>query len=75
DGVSAALWDFVRTLPARQRAVVVLRYYEELSEAEVADCLGISTGTVKSQSSRALAALRARIDDNPLLSRDTEEER
>lgn len=55
------LWDFVQTLPRRQRAVVVLRYYEQLSEAEIADLLGISAGTVKSQCSRALAALRQRV--------------
>ena len=60
DGDSARLWSFVQTLPRRQRAVVVLRYYEELSEAETADVLGISVGTVKSQTSRALAALRKR---------------
>ena len=60
DGDSARLWSFVQTLPRRQRAVVVLRYYEELSEAETADVLGISVGTVKSQTSRALAALRER---------------
>ncbi|CAM3927785.1 SigE family RNA polymerase sigma factor [Nocardioides zeicaulis] len=60
DGVGGALWDFVQTLPPKQRAVVVLRYYEQLSEAEIADVLGISPGTVKSQASRALAALRAR---------------
>ena len=40
--------------------MVVLRYYEELSEAETAEALGISVGTVKSQASRALAALRDR---------------
>ena len=60
DGVGAALWEVVQTLPRKARAVVVLRYYEEMTEAETAAVLGISTGTVKSQTSRALAALRAR---------------
>ncbi len=60
DGGSARLWSFVQTLPKRQRAVIVLRYYEQLSEAEIADALGCSVGTVKSQASRALASLRAR---------------
>jgi RNA polymerase sigma-70 factor (sigma-E family) len=60
DGVGAALWDVVQTLPRKARAVVVLRYYEEMSEAETAAVLGISVGTVKSQTSRALAALRER---------------
>lgn len=60
EGRSAALWDVVQTLPRKARAVVVLRYYEELTEAETADALGISVGTVKSQASRALATLRAR---------------
>ena len=60
DGVGAALWQHVQTLPPKQRSVVVLRYYEELSEAETAEALGISVGTVKSQASRALAALRSR---------------
>ncbi|QTE24828.1 SigE family RNA polymerase sigma factor [Propioniciclava sp. MC1595] len=47
------------TLPQRQRAVVVLRYYDDLSEAQVADLLGISVGAVKSAASRGLASLRA----------------
>jgi RNA polymerase sigma-70 factor (sigma-E family) len=75
DGVNEALWEFMQTLPRKQRAVVVLRYYEDLSEAETAQVLGISVGTVKSQASRALAALRSRVQDNPVLARDREEER
>jgi RNA polymerase sigma-70 factor (sigma-E family) len=47
------------TLPARQRAVVVLRYWEDMSENEVAALLGCSAGTVKSTASRGLARLRA----------------
>lgn len=64
DGGSAALWDVVRSLPPRARAVVVLRYYEQLSEAETAQTLGISVGTVKSQSNRALRMLRERTPDH-----------
>jgi RNA polymerase sigma-70 factor (sigma-E family) len=64
DGVGDALWEVVQTLPRKARAVVVLRYYEEMSEAETAAVLGISVGTVKSQTSRALAALRSRAPQN-----------
>lgn len=46
-------------LPRGQRAVVVLRYFEDLTERETADVLGVTVGTVKSQTARALAALRS----------------
>ena len=61
EGPNDQLWEVVQTLPPKARSVVVLRYYEQMSEAEVADALGISIGTVKSQCSRALAALRQRV--------------
>ncbi|WP_242903879.1 SigE family RNA polymerase sigma factor [Actinomadura terrae] len=51
------------SLPAKQRAVVVLRYWCDLSEQEIADALGISRGTVKSHASRAMAALREHVKE------------
>ena len=65
DGAHDAVWAFVATLPPRQRAVIVLRYYEELTEVETAELLGISVGTVKSQAHRALAALRTQVSAHP----------
>ncbi|MEU1891073.1 SigE family RNA polymerase sigma factor [Streptomyces pristinaespiralis] len=53
-----AMWRAVMKLPDRQRAMVVLRYYEDLSEAQTAEVLGVSIGTVKSAVSRALGKLR-----------------
>ncbi len=74
DGVGDAVWQIVQTLPRRARAVVVLRYYEQLTEAETAEVLGISVGTVKSQNARAMASLRARTPAT-LRPGDGEEER
>jgi RNA polymerase sigma-70 factor (sigma-E family) len=54
-----ALGRLLGRLPERQRAAVVLRYYEDLSETEIAETLGVSVGTVKSTVSRAMAKLRA----------------
>jgi RNA polymerase sigma-70 factor (sigma-E family) len=60
-----ALWPLVSALPPRQRAVVVLRYYEGLSEREIADVLRIAPGTVKSTCSAALRPLRDTIGEQP----------
>ena len=54
-----ALWTALAGLPTRQRVAVVLRYYEDLTEAETARVMGVSVGTVKSTTSRALSSLRA----------------
>ncbi|MCF6522095.1 SigE family RNA polymerase sigma factor [Streptomyces sp. JJ36] len=64
--VRDAMWRAVLRLPARQRAMVVLRYYEDLSEVQTAEVLGVSVGTVKSAVSRALAKLR----EDPQLAAD-----
>ena len=53
--------DALRRLPRRQREVLALRYYLDLSEAEIAETLGVSRGAVKSHASRGAAALRAEL--------------
>jgi len=55
------VWQLVKTLPAGQRAVLVLRFYEDLTEVETARLLGVSVGTVKRQTSRAFGSLRKRL--------------
>jgi RNA polymerase sigma-70 factor (sigma-E family) len=58
------LFPLLAALPRQQRAVVVLRYYEDLSEREIADALGCSPGSVKRHASRALATLRGRLSEH-----------
>jgi RNA polymerase sigma-70 factor (sigma-E family) len=61
DERAIVLWQAVQALPARQRAVLVLRFHQDLTEAEVARLLGLPLGTVKSLGHRALARLRERL--------------
>jgi RNA polymerase sigma factor (sigma-70 family) len=58
DSVVAAL----QGLTTRQREAIVLRYYADLSEAEIAEAMGISRGAVKSHTARGMAALRAALE-------------
>lgn len=62
--VRDAMWQRLATLPPQQRATVVLRYYEGLTDAEIADVLGCRPGTVRSNASRALTALRIELTDS-----------
>lgn len=57
------LWVALQDLPPRQRAAIVLRFYEDLTEAQTAAAMGCAVGTVKSQVSAGLAKLRARLGD------------
>lgn len=62
-GTDDAVWSVCRTLPPRQRAAVVLRFYEDLDYPEIAAALGCSEVTVRSHVHRALAALRTRLTE------------
>ena len=55
------MWVWLARLPRRQRAALVLRYYESLSDVEIAEVLDCAIGTVRSLISRALATLRAEV--------------
>ncbi|CAM3389736.1 SigE family RNA polymerase sigma factor [Nocardioides dubius] len=61
------LWQALRELPIRQRTAIVLRYYEDLTEAQTAHAMGCATGTVKSQVSAGLRTLRKRLGDDVAL--------
>jgi RNA polymerase sigma-70 factor (sigma-E family) len=65
------VWRALRSLPPRQRAALVLRYFDDLTETQTAEAMGCAVGTVKSQVSAGLAKLRAQLgDDIELLSPD-----
>lgn len=64
-GIRLEVLDALRTLTVRQRTVLALRYFHDLSETQVADALGCSVGTVRSTTFRGLAQLRAVIDHEP----------
>lgn len=57
-GIPWAVSQALQTLSARQRALVMLRFFDDLTEAQAADALGCSVGTVRSQTARALSRLR-----------------
>lgn len=64
-GVRLEVFDALRTLTVRQRTVLALRYFHDLSETQVADALGCTVGTVRSTTFRGLAQLRAAIGHEP----------
>jgi RNA polymerase sigma-70 factor (sigma-E family) len=66
-GERDAMWRLIATLPARQRAAVALRFYEDMSYEEIADALGCRAVTARSHVSRALLALREQLPSAPIL--------
>lgn len=60
------IWRLLAALPRRQRAVLVLRCYEDLADADIADLLGCTVGTVRGYASLALATLRASAQSVPM---------
>lgn len=65
-GARDEVWQAMRALSPRQRAVVALRYYEDLPEAEIAATLGMSAGSVKQHADRAMRRLRAQLNEPEL---------
>jgi RNA polymerase sigma-70 factor (sigma-E family) len=70
---AGALWRHIVALPRRQRAVVVLRFYEGLSHNEIAELMSLSPVTVRSHLSRALATLRPHVESTAVLTREAGE--
>jgi RNA polymerase sigma factor (sigma-70 family) len=66
----AVLADALGRLPERDRLVLVYRWFEEMTEREIADALGVRPGTVKSRLSRAMARLRTELSGREVLARD-----
>jgi len=64
--LAMTLTDLLRDLPEKQRAILVLRFWEDLTVPQIAECTGVAEGTIKSQISRGLAALRDRLAEPPL---------
>jgi len=64
--LALTLTELLKDLPDKQRAVIVLRFWEDLTVPQIAECTGVAEGTIKSQISRALAALRDRLAEPPL---------
>ena len=64
--LAMTLTDLLKDLPEKQRAVLVLRFWEDLTVPQIAECTGVAEGTIKSQISRAIAALRDRLAEPPL---------
>jgi RNA polymerase sigma-70 factor (sigma-E family) len=64
--LAMTLTDLLRDLPEKQRAILVLRFWEDLTVPQIAECTGVAEGTIKSQISRGLAALRSRLAEPPL---------
>ncbi|MDN5797367.1 MAG: SigE family RNA polymerase sigma factor [Intrasporangium sp.] len=64
--LAMTLTELLDGLPERQRAVLVLRFWDDLTVPQIAECTGVAEGTIKSQISRGLAALRNRLTEPPL---------